>query len=283
MVGFGDAHQVADDLQGEGTGQIGDDLALAVGMVLHHRGHQAAGPVAHRILEEGQHARGERAADDVAQPGVPRIVHRDHRPEVLGQLGGLVADRDPTRRAEDLGMPAGVEHVVVAGHRPVAGSRGELLADERLVERHRSLSAQGGERAVTYVVVEAPEVPRREVDVGQRNLGRGGAVHPGRDTHVASLRVSFVAGPALGPSLVLHLGLEHVPRALAATPHAPIARVRGRSTSRRRRTPRRPGTSTARRAHCGRPGRTPADRRAPRAPRRAACRTLRPAAGRHGP
>ena len=213
VVGFGNAHQVADDLQGERTGQIGDDLALAVGMILQHRGHKAAGPVAHRILEEGQHTRGERAADDVAQPGVARIVHRDHRAEVLGQLGGLVADGDPTRGAEDLGVPAGVEHVVVAGHRPMAGSRGELLADERLVERHRSLSAQGGERAVTYVVVEPPEVPRREVDVRQRNLGRNGAVHPGRDTHVASLRVSFVTGPALGPSLLLHLGLEHVARA----------------------------------------------------------------------
>ena len=43
---------------------------------------------------------------------------------------------------------------------------------------------------------------------------RGGAVHPGRDTHAASLRVGFVAGPTLGPPLLLHLGLEDVPRPL---------------------------------------------------------------------
>ncbi len=59
---------------------------------------------------------------DVAQPGVPRIVHRDHRAEVLGELGSLVADRDALRRTEHLGMPAGVEHVVVAGQRPVPGA-----------------------------------------------------------------------------------------------------------------------------------------------------------------
>ena len=37
MVVFGDAHHVADDLQRQGAGQVSDDLALAVGMVLHHR------------------------------------------------------------------------------------------------------------------------------------------------------------------------------------------------------------------------------------------------------
>jgi len=41
----------------------------------------------------------------------------------------------------------------------MARRRGELVADERLVERHRGLSAQGGERAVTHIVIEAPEVP----------------------------------------------------------------------------------------------------------------------------
>ena len=84
MVVFGDAHHVADDLQRQGTGQVSDDLALAIGMVLHHRGDQALGPVAHRILDESQHPRSECAADDVAQPGVSRVVHLDHRPEVFG-------------------------------------------------------------------------------------------------------------------------------------------------------------------------------------------------------
>ncbi len=215
--------------------------------------------------------------------GVARIVHRDHRAEVLGQLGGLVADGDPTRGAEGLGVPAGVEHVVVAGHRPMAGAGRELLADERLVKCHRSLSAQGGERAVTYVVVEAPEVPRREVDVRQRNLGRNGAVHPGRDTHVASLRVSFVTGSAPGPSLLLHLGLEHVARALLQLlTHRSLVFAEDR-----------PVDVVELLDHLERPPpveHVAADQIAlqpigqrPRAPRRAACRTLRQAAGRHGP
>ncbi len=48
----------------------------------------------------------------------------------------------------------------------MAGPRGEFLTDERLVEGDRSLPAQGRESAVTNVVVETPEIPRAQVDVG---------------------------------------------------------------------------------------------------------------------
>ena len=94
MVFLGNAHHVADDLQGEWTGQFGHHFALSVWMVLHHRRHQPAGALANRLLGAGHHPRREGAAHDVAQPRMPRVVERDHRPEVLGQLGYLVADGD---------------------------------------------------------------------------------------------------------------------------------------------------------------------------------------------
>ena len=83
---------------------------------------QAPRPVAHRDLGAGHDLRGERPADDVAQTQVARVVHDDHRPEVLGQLGVRVVDGDARARAEDVRMAAGVPDVVVPGYRPVAGS-----------------------------------------------------------------------------------------------------------------------------------------------------------------
>ena len=64
-------------------------------------------------------------------------------------------------------MAAGVEHVVVAGQRPVAGARGEF-PPTRFVERDRSLPAQGGESAVADVVVETQksQVPRSMSESG---------------------------------------------------------------------------------------------------------------------
>ncbi len=53
MVVLGDAHHVADDLQRQRTGQLGDQLARAVRMVGDHRRHQPAGAVAHRVLDAG--------------------------------------------------------------------------------------------------------------------------------------------------------------------------------------------------------------------------------------
>jgi hypothetical protein len=51
-------------------------------------------------------------------------------------------------------------------------------------ERDRRFAPQRGERPVAQIVVECPEVPCAEVNVGQRNLGRGRAVRSGRNAHV---------------------------------------------------------------------------------------------------
>ena len=53
----------------------------------------------HVLLELLDHLRGERAGDDPAEPGVPRVVHVDHRAEVLVELHRQV-DRcsSPRRR-----------------------------------------------------------------------------------------------------------------------------------------------------------------------------------------
>ena len=66
-----------------------------------------------------------------------------------------------------------------------------------------------------------------------------------------------MAGPTLGAPLLLHLGLEDVPRPLLQLVADPHARARGSRSSSRRRTPRRSETSTGRRARCGRSCRTP--------------------------
>ena len=104
------------------AGQFRHHLARAVGMLRDHRLDEAARPVTHRGLGAGDDLRGERPADDVAQPQVPRVVHDDHRPEVLRQLRVRVVDGDARARAEDVRMTAGVPDVVVPGHRPVARS-----------------------------------------------------------------------------------------------------------------------------------------------------------------
>ena len=55
VVLFGDAHHVADDLQRQRARQRRHELAGAVGMVGDHRVHQPAGPLAHRVLDPGDH------------------------------------------------------------------------------------------------------------------------------------------------------------------------------------------------------------------------------------
>jgi hypothetical protein len=130
VVGVGDAHHVADDLQRQWACQFGHQVGAPVRMVRHHLLDEPARTVAHRVLDHRQDARRERTADDVAQPGVPRIVHRDHRAEVLGEFGRLIADRDALGGAEDLRVAAGVEHVVVPGDGPVSTTTFEPVLNE---------------------------------------------------------------------------------------------------------------------------------------------------------
>ena len=79
---------------GRGPASSLTSFAVAVGVIGDHRRDQAPGPLAHRRLDPGHHFRGERPADDRPQPLMPRIVHHDHRAEVLGDLRRLVADGD---------------------------------------------------------------------------------------------------------------------------------------------------------------------------------------------
>ena len=64
--------------------------------------HDAARLLAHRRLERGHHAGREAAADELAQLGVARSVHVDHRAEELEQLDGQVADVGAPARDEGL-------------------------------------------------------------------------------------------------------------------------------------------------------------------------------------
>ena len=184
MVLLGDPHHVADDLQRQRPGQLADRLAVAVGMSGDHRGDQSVGPLAHRCLDAGHHFRGESPADDRSQPLMPRVVEHDHRAEVLGYLRRLVVDGDVGAGAEDLGVAAGVEHVVECGQRPMPVACLEAFLDGLRPERDRGLTSQRGERPIAQIVVECPEVPRAQVNIGERNLGRRRAVHSSRNAHV---------------------------------------------------------------------------------------------------
>ena len=93
------------------------------------------------------------------QPLMPGIVHRDHRPEILGNLRGHIIDRDAGGTgAEDLGMPAGMMHVVKLGQRPMAPA--DLISgrDRFRLKLDRRLPAQGRKSAVTDGIIERPEV-----------------------------------------------------------------------------------------------------------------------------
>ena len=85
----GDAHHVADDLQRQPGRDVRHEVARPGGQqVVDDRGGRAA----HVVLELGDQPRAERAGDDPAQPGVPGIVHVDHRAEVLVELDRQVRD-----------------------------------------------------------------------------------------------------------------------------------------------------------------------------------------------
>jgi hypothetical protein len=65
---------------------------------------------------------------------------------------------------------------------------GEAFLNGLRPERDRRLAPKRGERPVALIVVERPEVPCAEIDVGQRNVGRCRAVRPGHNAHVGRPR-----------------------------------------------------------------------------------------------
>ena len=177
-------HHVADHLQRKRSGEFGHEFAVTVGMVGDQILHQSAGTVADGLLDAGHHFGGERAAHDIAQPGVARIVHGDHRPEVLGHLWRLVGDGDVRDRTEDIRVPAGVVDVVELHQCPVARTRGEAFEADLVEELDRRLPAQGRERSVSDRVVKGPELQGAEVDIRQRDRRRCLAIDAGFDAHM---------------------------------------------------------------------------------------------------
>ena len=119
VVFLGDPHHVADHLQRQRPGQFADHIGLPVGMIGDHPRDQPVRTLTHRLFNAGHHFRSERPADDRTQPLMPRIVEHDHRTEVLGQLRGLVVDRDAAGGAENVRMAAGEVDVVQLGQRPI--------------------------------------------------------------------------------------------------------------------------------------------------------------------
>ena len=159
LVLLGNADHVADDLQRQWSGKLGNQFPFAVGMRGDHRVDEPTCAIAHRCLGTGDHLRRERSADDVAQPLMPRVVERDHRSEELRDFGREVVDPDVGIRAVDVRMTAGEVDIVELRHHPMAGALLEPGRCRLAPERDRRLAPQRGEGPVADVVVFQPELP----------------------------------------------------------------------------------------------------------------------------
>ena len=83
---------------------------------------------------------------DAAHAGVAGVVHVDHRPEELDELGRQVGDVGALARAEQLGVPAGLDDVGVPGD-GVVGRLGHAHVGQPGQDHpgDRPLGPQGGE------------------------------------------------------------------------------------------------------------------------------------------
>src|SRR5262249_29954881 len=159
----------ADDRQWEPGGHVLDEVAGAGGQQIVH---DPGGYPLHVALEFRDHPGGERARHDPAEAGMARVVHVDHRPEVLVELGRKIRDRR--------GAPAGREHLRVPARshdvrvpdqgvvpRPPLGERRLGLGEERGTLG----GAQRGEGGLPLCQGPGPELGIRQVDVRQRHRG----------------------------------------------------------------------------------------------------------------
>ena len=166
LVGRGDAHHLADDLQGERDGEQLDEVTATGRRGV---GDDTSGPVADLLLELADGLGGEALLDDLAQPGVLGRVETDHRPEEVVHLRGLVTDHDARDAGEQLRLTADHLDVGVPDDRPEARpdrhARGDL---ELLVERDRRVAAQHGERGVDVGRRQRPEVGVTGLDLVER-------------------------------------------------------------------------------------------------------------------
>ena len=123
MVLLGDAHHVADDLQRQRAGQLGDHLARPSGCVSIIVLDEATGALSRteasvRATTLGVNAlltmlRSRRCRGSSITIIDPKYSDRSGFPSLITMLG---------LGAEDVRMAAGVPDIVVPGHRPVAGA-----------------------------------------------------------------------------------------------------------------------------------------------------------------
>jgi hypothetical protein len=158
-----DAHHVADDLEWQHGGDVGDEIAATT--VDHGVDdlHGGALDVGHHVPETG---RREAVRDDPSEARVPRVVHGDHRSEELGKVLWLV---DHVHAAacgrEELPVPTRLEDVRMAGERPEARSLAEPRHLGLLVERDGALAPQHRECALAVGAARHPELGIAETDV----------------------------------------------------------------------------------------------------------------------
>ena len=166
-----DAHHAADDLEREPCRHLDHEVASAL---CRHAIDDLVGHQLDLFLDALDHAGAEGGRDDPAQLGVARIVGVDHGAEVLQELFGHIGDTGGAlARLVDLGMPAHLGHVGVAGHgavaRPLGHEEGKLGNDRGLLEvGQRVFPTQKPERALALVPRELPERNVRQVDLLDR-------------------------------------------------------------------------------------------------------------------
>jgi hypothetical protein len=172
LLAAGDAHHVEDDPQRQPRRHVGDEVGLpALGHLVDDLGGHTLDVGLHQLQLPGREA----ARHDAAHAGVPGVVHVDHRPEEVVEVGRQVGDVRALARAEQVGVPAGLDDVGVAGHgvvgrlrQPHVGQPGEDHG------RDRALGAQGGEGRLALLERTGPEVEVGEVDVVNRRCRRHG-------------------------------------------------------------------------------------------------------------
>jgi hypothetical protein len=128
-------------------------------MALEHIVDDRPGHAAHPRLRATDHPGREAALDESAQPAVPRVVHVEDGGPVPEHLRWRVEDANSSGGAEQLGMPADMEDVVVPGERPVAGPPREAR-EVRAALRHemgRRLAAEGREGGLAHLSGGGPE------------------------------------------------------------------------------------------------------------------------------
>ena len=165
-----------------------------------------------RLLDALDPAGIERRGHDATEAGVPGIVGGDHAGEVLDHLRGQVEDAHRTlARAVDLGVPADLGDVGMAGDRPVPGTPGAGPGRRSRSSRARRRRPAGARRrsSRTHLPARSMGAPRTPGRRGRCRRPRGARsrVSPGppyrgapRRTTVPGLRAVPVEGRGHRPA-----------------------------------------------------------------------------------